>query len=150
MNCCCCCCSIMYLSFSLACNLDPQCKVARWKCAHTIGTPLAGGVGTRLLSTAVVGAQEDPNDNYGGQISVKRDSTASLDKFGEQKKRRPVQVQDPASTRTSRPVPAPGFCAFGYQQIHQFPLSPTSNIYINIINHSTHFNPRHYEKPCIN
>ena len=81
----------MYLSFSLACNLDPQCKVARWKSAHTIGTPLAGGVGTRLLSTAVVGAQEDPNDNYGGQISVKRDSTASLDKFGEQKKRRPVQ-----------------------------------------------------------
>jgi len=32
---------------------------------------------------------------------------------------RSVRVQDPASTRTSRPVPAQGFCAFGYQQIHR-------------------------------
>ena len=57
--------------------------------------------------------QEDPNDNYGGQISVKRDSTASLDKFGEQKKRQPVWVQDPAVPALTAQYPHRDFARLG-------------------------------------
>ena len=58
------------------------------------------------------------NDNYGGQISVKRDSTASLDKFGEQKKSR------------YRTLPVPALAA---QYPHgDFARLGTNILYINV------------------